>query len=160
MLTESKATRTSVKTTGIEEVKVPTTGIEEYKTPTTGIEEVKVATTGIEEVEPQIVALVEKSPIATADASPQIAVKAPVGTVTFNIEKEFRTGQRLWHPILQEAGNVIAEENFHGGLILAEKGKPSEEYSTSKHTKTPLLLTVVFEKTGKRRLACNPEVSR
>ena len=160
MLTDSKVARASIKMTGIEEVKVPTTGIEEYKTPTTGILEVPTPTTGIEDVELEHVSSLENSTIAITETESSDPVKAPAGTVTYSIEKEFRTGQRLWHPIFQEAGNIIAEENFRGVLILAEKGKSSEEYSTAHHTKTPSFLTVVFDKAGKRRIVCNLELSR
>ena len=156
MLTDPKTEQPPVKTTGIEEVKLRTTGIEEYKTPVTGIVEVKAPTTGIEEfVEPTV------KPTQIPDVRTPTPTKPPAempkGAVSFMLDKEFRVGQKIWHPLWHETGTVSAEENFRGDLLLVENGKPSESYGTKDHAKTTLFLTVEFEKMGKRRLACNIE---
>ena len=156
MLTDPKTDKPRVKTTGIEEVKVRTTGIEEYKTPVTGILEAKVPTTGIEEFKDPSELPATTPEITSSDPS-KSSVGTPKGAVNFSFDKEFHVGQRIWHPVWHETGTVIAEENFRGTLLVVESGKPTEEYQTSQHAKTPLFLTVDFEKLGKRRLACNLE---
>lgn len=156
MLTEPKTDKAHIKTTGIEEVNVPTTGIEEYKAPVTGILEAKVPTTGIEEFK-EPVELPHKDPEIVSSAPSKPVAGTPKGMVNFGSDKEFRAGQKLWHPVWHEAGTVIGEENFRGTLLLVENGKPTEAYNTTQYAKTPIFLTVDFEKMGKRRLVCNLE---
>lgn len=156
MPTDPKTDKAPVKTTGIEEVKVQTTGIEEYTTPVTGILEAKVPTTGIEEFK-EPTELPRTDPEIVSSSPPKTLSGTPKGTVNFSSDKEFRVGQKLWHTVWHETGTVVAEENFRGALLLVENGKPNEVYNTSEHARTTLVLTVDFEKTGKRRLVCNLE---